>query len=221
MDSIKLQAHPRDLKTTSPQQLRREGLVPAVIYGNYANTAVYVDHKELAKTLATAGESSLVDLEIVGQGQTKILIHDVSRDPQTSHFLHADLLAVRLDEKLETEIEIVLVGESSAVKDLGGNLTTPKTSVRVEALPQDLVAELTLDISSLLELESKLTVGDLVAPKGITILDDADEALVIITSPRTEEELEAELAPTTSEAEAVAVAQTEAASKPAESEDKE
>ncbi len=221
MDSIKLQAHPRDLKTTSPQQLRREGLVPAVIYGNYANTAVYVDHKELAKTLATAGESSLVDLEIVGQGQTKILIHDVSRDPQTSQFLHVDLLAVRLDEKLETEIEIVLIGESAAIKDLGGNLTTPKTSVRVEALPQDLVAELTLDISSLLELESKLTVGDLVMPKGITVLDEADEALVIITSPRTEAELEAELAPTTSEAEAAAVAQTEAASKPVESEDKE
>lgn len=214
-----ISATTREVVGKKVKTLRQEGQLPVVLYGNTKeNLHLTVDAKTFGKVYDVAGSSTLVDLDIAGKQPVKVLIHDVQMDPMTGQYLHADLFQVKLDEKIQTEIPLTFVGESAAVKDLGGNLLTPKTVVNVEAFPQDLVAEIEVDISSLATFDDKLTVASIKAPKGVTILDDAEEAIAVVTEPRSEEELEAELAPTTEEAEAAAIAATEEASteKPAE-----
>ncbi len=214
-----ISATTREVVGKKVKTLRQAGQLPVVLYGNTKeNLHLTVDAKTFGKVYDVAGSSTLVDLDIAGKQPVKVLIHDVQMDPMTGQYLHADLFQVKLDEKIQTEIPLTFVGESAAVKDLGGNLLTPKTVVNVEAFPQDLVAEIEVDISSLATFDDKLTVASIKAPKGVTILDDAEEAIAVVTEPRSEEELEAELAPTTEEAEAAAIAATEEASteKPAE-----
>ena len=214
-----MNATTREIVGRKVKTLRQAGQLPVVLYGNTKeNLHLTVDAKEFGKVYNVAGSSTLVDLNVDGKQTVKVLIHDLQVDPMTGGYLHADLFQVKLDEKIQTEVALSFVGESAAVKDLAGNLLTPKTVVNVEAFPQDLVAEIEVDISQLATFEDKITVADIKAPKGITILDDAEEAIAIVTEPRSEEELEAELAPTSEEAEAAAIAATEEASteKPAE-----
>ncbi len=205
-----------DVRTVVGKQvktLRLAGTLPVVLYGNTKeNLHLSVNTKEFGKVYGVAGSSTLVDLNIEGKQPAKVLIRDLQFDPMTGDYLHADLFQVKLDEKIQTEIPLSFVGVSAAVDDEGGNLVTTKDHIKVEAFPQDLVAEIEVDITSLATFDDKLTVADIKVPQTLTILDDLEETLAIVTPPRSEEELEAELAPTTEEAEAAAVAATEEAS---------
>lgn len=222
MESPTLIAQNRDLIGKQVKKLRLQGNTPVIIYGSSTATmSLAVNTKIFTKLVQEAGSSTLIDLSIDDAKPVKVLIHDSQYDPQTGNILHADLFQVKLDEKLQTEIALTFIGESPAVKDLGGNLVNTKDAVKVEAFPQDLISEIEVDISSLVTFEDKITVADLKVPSTIEILDDPEETLVVVTPPRSEEELEAQLAPTTQEAEAAAIAATEEASteKPEKDED--
>jgi large subunit ribosomal protein L25 len=212
MESPTLTATTRDTLGKKVKQLRFAGDMPVVLYGAGAKTQhLTVNIKEFTKVQHAAG-STLVDLVIDGKKPAKVLIQDLQHDPVTGDTTHADFLQVKLDEKIQTEIPLTFVGESAAVKDLEGNLVTTKDAIKVEAYPQDLLSEIEVDISSIATFDDKITIADIKVPSTITILDDLEETLAVVTPPRTEEELEAELAPTTDEAEAAAVAATEEAS---------
>lgn len=213
MESPVLAAKSRDTLGKQVKKVRLQGMTPVVVYGQGAAAKpLSVDTKTFTKMVLEAGSSTLVDLTVDEAKPVKVLIQDSQYDPQTGNILHADLFQVKLDEKLQTEIALVFVGESPAVADLEGNMVTTKDAVRVEAFPQDLIPEIEVDISSIVTFDDKITVADLKVPSTIEILDDPEETLVVVTAPRSEEELEAELAPTTEEAEAAAVAATEEAS---------
>lgn len=206
-------AKPRTVLGKQVKQLRQQGQLPVVLYGHQAeNQNLAVDNRQFTKLTETVSSSTLVDLEIDNEKPIKVLIHDAQYDPVSGYLLHADLFQVKLDEKLQTEIPLSFVGEAPAVKDLEGNLVITKNALKVEAFPQNLVSEIEVDISDLATFDDKLIVADIKAPADIEVLDDPEETLAIVTPPRSEEELEAELAPTTEEAEAAAIAATEEAS---------
>lgn len=207
MTSPVLTATNRDVLGKKVKNLRKNGQMPVVVYGSGVDTKHYtVDTKAFTKLLSEAGTSTLIDLAVEGGKAVKVLINDYQHDIITGEMIHADLHQVKLDEKIQTEIALTFVGESAAVKDLGGTLVTPKEAIEVEAYPQDLVAELEVDITSLATFDDKITVADIKVPGNITVITDPEETIAIVTEPRSEEELAAELAETDADAEAAAIA---------------
>lgn len=177
-------------RTETPKQTRRDGLVPAVIYGkNFANTSLAIEKTALARLYKEAGTSNLVNLILDDGKSEKTLIHDVQRDLMTEEITHIDFYKVNMKEKIHAEIPLSFVGDSKAVIENEGTLITPKDSIEVECLPADLIPELEVDISVLDDFEKDIRVSDLKLPEGIEILDDAEEVIAHVEEPRSDEEL--------------------------------
>lgn len=175
----------------SVQVLRKEGFIPAEVYGhNVQNVHVAVSANEFEKVLRKAGESTIVILDIAGLGKRNVLIHDTQRHMVKSHALHVDFYEISMTEKLQTTIQLEFIGESSAVKALGGTLVKTLTEVEVECLPVDLPHNLVVDIASLATFEDVITVKDIALPKGVAMLTDPEETVAKIQPPR---DVEAEL----------------------------
>ena len=176
-------------------QLRREGFVPGVIYGRGAENAnVTVTRASLEQALKVAGENTLLELEIEGAKSKHVLIHDVQRDPVKDILGHVDFLEVRLDQKIKAEIPLVFVGESPAVKEFSGVLVRNIQHIEVEALPQNLPHEISVDISSLGNFGDQILVKDINLGHDVKIEADAEAILATVQEPKSQEELEAELA---------------------------
>jgi large subunit ribosomal protein L25 len=175
MDRIELNAQHRDVSKRSAKRLRREGEVPAMLYGyDIGNIPIRIPVLELRRTLTQAGGSQLIELRI-GDGQSQpVLAREIQRNVLTGDPIHVDFLAVNMAEKITAEVAVVLVGEPAAVAEGEGMLLQGATSVEIECLPGDLVPSLELDVSGL-ELNESLFVSDLQAPAGIAILSDPDE----------------------------------------------
>ena len=169
-------------------KLRKQSKIPAVVYGHGANNqSVVLDYRAFEKLYNSAGTSSLVDLAVEGSAKPlKVLISEVQRDPVTSKVIHVDLHQVRMDEKIRTEINLEFVGESPAVKSLGGNLVINTNTLTVECLPQDLISSISVDISQLSELDQNIHVRDLSVPVGMTVIDSPDGSVVSVLAPRVE-----------------------------------
>ena len=119
------------------------------------------------------------------------LAKEIQRDPVKRHYLHVDFYAVKMDEKVKAHVPVVLKGEAPAVEDLDGILTLGLDEIEIECLPGDLVNSIEVDISSLAELNSSISVADLQFPETLTVLSDPDSMVVRIEAPRTVEEVEA------------------------------
>ncbi|MEK7103749.1 MAG: 50S ribosomal protein L25 [Patescibacteria group bacterium] len=192
METITLTAQQRTITGKKLAVLRAQKLVPAVLYGHKVeNKLLSVPVVAFDKTYEKAGESALVDLAIDGGAPVKVLIHDVSRNPVKGFVEHVDFYQVNMKEKLETEIPLVFVGESKAVKELGGTLVKSIEELEVRCLPSDLVHEITVDISSLATFDDVIKVKDIVLPAGMEALDDGEEVLISVAEPASEEELAA------------------------------
>lgn len=178
------------------KELRKKGLMPAVVYGEGLKTkSISLQIKDFEKTHRIAGESALIKLRIEDSETKKseeynVLIHDIASHPLKGHPLHADLYAVRMDKILRTKIPLMFTGESPAVKNEGGVLVKVVHELEIEALPKDLPHELKIDISPLETLEQKLFVKDIQVPPGVKILASAEEVVVLVEAPRSQEELE-------------------------------
>ena len=186
-----LKASPREILGRKTKNLRKNGQIPAILYGrNFKNIPLSLDAAEFDKVFNTAGGSTLVALETKGQEPVKILIHEPQRDPVTDKIIHADLYKVDMTQEIHTEIPLEFMGTSPAVEDLEGNLITNKDALEVECLPDKLVSEIKVDISSLKTFENLIKISDLNIPEGIKILADPEEIVAQVTPPRSEEELE-------------------------------
>ncbi len=164
--------------------------MPGIVYGHgFNNEAVVIAKKDLLKAHEQAGQSSLIDLTIADKAAYKVLIHELQYDPVSDEPIHVDLYRVKMTEKIKTEIPIKLVGEAPAVEDLQGTLIQNKDELRVEALPQDLVHEIEVDISRLKTFEDKIHVKDLTIPSGIEVQEEPEEVVALVQPPRSEEEL--------------------------------
>lgn len=190
METLTLQAKTRTIMGRKTYKLRNEGIIPAVVYGVGTEPLnIEVDHKAFAKALKTAGESTLVELTVDGGKALHVLIQDAQTNPLREEFTHADFRAVDMTKKIEAEVKLAFVGESPAVKGLGGTLVRPIDEIRVRALPKDLVSHIDVDISTLATFEDQILVKDLPVPSGLEILEDENAAVALVAAPRSEEEL--------------------------------
>ncbi len=175
-----------------PSVLRREGKLPAVLYGRgIKNQNLTVSQKDFQKIYKEAGSSSLISLIINSEPPRRVLIHEVQADPLSGKFIHTDFYQVKMTEKIKAEVPLVFVGTSKAVKEKGGVLVKNIVALEVEALPQDLPHELTVDISSLETFEDAVKIADLKLPKGVEVLAGKEDIIATVSPPRSEEELKA------------------------------
>jgi large subunit ribosomal protein L25 len=192
MDKIVLNLTTRQERGKRLASLRREGRIPAVVYGHgNESTAVSADARTLEKTYAQAGGNKIIGLKVDDNRQQNALIHDVQLDGRTGQLTHADFYVVRMDEKLKTDIPLHVVGESTAVYQQEGTLVRPLDTIEVEALPADLPEQIEVDISILDDFEKSITVGDLQIPSNVEVLTPAEELVARVEPPRSDEELEA------------------------------
>lgn len=172
--------------------LRQQGIIPAVVYGHGTeNLSLAVEEKIFSRIYNQAGASTLINLQIDERTPIKVLIQDVQRDPLSSGFLHIDFYQVKMHEKIEAEVNLVFQGEAAAIRELGGVLVKNLDHLKVKCLPQDLVHEISVDISLLKTFTDKIRVSDLKIPANIQILDKPEEIVALVEEPRSEEELKA------------------------------
>jgi large subunit ribosomal protein L25 len=190
MEEIVLQAKTRNVTGKQVKALRREGVLPAVIYGRAKDSInISLDFRESSRVIPTITSSQLVVVDVDGKKHTT-LVRDRQRQPVTGDLLHVDFLEVSMTEKLRTRVMIELVGESPAVKNVSGILVSNLEELHVEAYPGDLPERITVDISKLNGVGKAIYVRDIQAIKGVEILDEDDELIVVITAQAAEEELE-------------------------------
>lgn len=190
MSELVLQAQNRKVLGKKVHTLRKEGKIPAILYGSKIKTQpLQVDYAMFETVYRQAGESSLVDLVTEDGKPVKVLIHAVQRNPLTERFEHVDLYQVDLKKKITAEIELRFENESPAVKELGGVLVKSLDRVKVECLPEDLVHEIKVDLSPLKTFDDIIYVKDIVIPSGITFVEKVDETVALVKPPRSEDEL--------------------------------
>ena len=178
MTEIKLKAERRSLPTPALNEGRVKGNIPAELYGmGQKNQHLFLNSAELEKVYAQAGGSRLVDLAIGDEPLFKVLIQAIQRHPVTSRVLHLDLYQVKMDQALTTDIPLVFLGESKAVKELGGTLVKSLEKIAVSCLPQDLIPSLEVDISGLNNFHDVVRVKDLKIPSTIKVLINLEEVV--------------------------------------------
>ena len=189
--TLELKAQVRNTVGKKLKTLREKGIIPAVVYGHgHKPISLEVNYEEFRNLFEKAGESTLIKL-MVGEHTKNVLIHDIARDPMSDKFIHVDFYQVRMDKTLTAEVQLVFVGEASAVKNLDGILVKNITEVEVEALPKDLPHEIKVDISFLDSFDKRIRIKDLQLPIGVKVLAEPGEVVVSVKPPRTEEELKA------------------------------
>jgi large subunit ribosomal protein L25 len=224
-ETFELKANPREETGRKVEELRDKFLLPAVVYGHdFANQNITLSESEFERVFRAAGESSLVDLIIGAEKPIKVLIHEMQNDPITDKPVHVDFYKVNMDEKIKTEVEIVFVGESGAVKDLGGVLIKTLEKLHIECLPSDLIHNVEVDLSALKQIGDVIRVSDLKVPASIMVLTNPENPVVLVEEMKVE--VFKEETPAVAEgAEGAAVPPTEAevaaaAAEAAESEEK-
>jgi large subunit ribosomal protein L25 len=187
---VALKASPRDLVGKSSHVLAREGQIPAVLYGHGVRTEnLVVDRREFEKLMHDAAVgSTLVDLSVEGHAKpVHVIIKEVRHDEVKGSVQHIDFWAVRMTQKMQTSIAITFVGSSEGEKT-GGVIMHALRELKVEALPKDLPEHIEADVSPLHVGES-LTVADIVAPEGVTLLDDPATVVASVMAPTVMEEV--------------------------------
>jgi large subunit ribosomal protein L25 len=168
-------------------RLRREGLVPAVVYGlGEESLPVTVSARELGHLLAgEAGANTLITLKVDGKSQLT-LARQIQRNPVKGTYVHVDFIRVRADQAIQAEVPIHLTGNAEGVSR-GGVLEQMVHTLSIEAKPGDLPNVIEIDISAL-EIGGDVRVGELTVPAGVTVLQDAEELVAHISAPRVQEE---------------------------------
>jgi large subunit ribosomal protein L25 len=191
MDKVKLSAKIRDVFGRKTKKGKKEGLVPAVVYGKKVKPqSVWIKALDFSKLLKKSGESTMIELEIDEKDKRNVIIYEIQKDPVAGNFIHADFFQVRMDEEIEKEVELSYIGEAPAVKELGGVLVKSLDEINVKCLPADLPSEIEVDISVLKTFEDHITVKDLKISPKVKFDIDPETVVALVAPPRSEEELE-------------------------------
>lgn len=168
--------------------IRREGRLPAVVYGHgVASKSVSLDAHEFDLLRHRAGSNILVDLVVDERTPQAVLIHAVQIDVVSRRALHADLLAVQMTEERTVDVPVHATGTSPADELGQGTLLHVLEHVKVRALPDNLPASIEYDVSGLTEVDSAVFVSDLAIPEGVTLLSDPGEIVAKILRSRAAE----------------------------------
>lgn len=196
MEEIVLKAIRRTVIGKQVKAIRREGKLPAVIYGHYIEPiSIVMDLKDTTHNLTGLAPSALVTVDVEGT-QHKALVREKQRNKITGTLLHVDFMAISMTEKLRSQVYIEITGVAPAIKDFDGVLVTGMDEVEVECLPQDLPERIMADISGLLKIGDGIYVRDLVVPEGVKVLEEPETMVALITAQAAVEE---EVAPVVAE----------------------
>jgi large subunit ribosomal protein L25 len=198
-DRPRLAAASRTVTGKAVARLRKEGLVPAVVYGHgTASEPVSLDAHDFDQLRRHTGASTLIDLSVDDHKVRPVLVSNVQVHPVNRRPLHVDLFVVRMTEELTVEVPLVGTGVAPA-SESGGTLVHPVSTVRVRALPANLPDSLHYDLASLTSYDVTITVADIEAPEGVTIVADPADVVARVLAPRVEE-VEVVATPTEGEA---------------------
>lgn len=190
MEKVVLPAIRRTVTGKKVGALRREGKLPAVLYGHkFDATPILLDLHQTMLKLTGLTSSSLVTIELDGK-QHAALVREKQKNYITNTLLHVDFQVVSLKEKIRAKVMLELVGVSPAVKDFNGVVVSGVTEIEVESLPQDLPERIEVDISNLTTIGSNVHVRDIKLSDKVEILTDLDEMIVIITGAEEEKAVE-------------------------------
>jgi large subunit ribosomal protein L25 len=191
MEEVVLKGELRQIVGKQVKALRREGRLPAVIYGMSSKPmAITLDMREASRILPTITSSHLIVVDLDGQ-KHNALVREKQRNPVSGHLIHVDFQEVSMTEKLRTTVMIELQGEAPAVKNLNGVVVTGVERLDVESLPGDLPERILVDLSKLNEIGDAIYVRDIVLPPAVEVLTNLEEMVALVTAPVMEEEPEA------------------------------
>lgn len=193
-ERLSITAEPREIVGKKVKRLRREGIVPAVIYGQKESVTIQLDNLSLRRVLRQAGSTNLIDVSL-GKSKRTVLVREIQSHVTRGDLLHVDFIEVDLKVMIAAEAQLVAVGTSAPEAEGLGVVTLALRAVEIEGLPDALVSEIEVDISQIETPDMVIYVSDLVAPEGVTILTDMETTVArfefekIVEEEEEEEEL--------------------------------
>ena len=190
MEELVLEAEVREGKGKSyAKKLRKDGLIPAVVYGVDEPVSIQLDPEVLYSLLNTpAGSNVVFKLKVTGEKKKErsVIVKDLNYNVMNDSYVHVDLLEIRMDQKITVSVPIVLEGEAVGIK-MGGVLSQVLRELEVECLPVDIPEQIMLDISDV-DIGGVLHVRDISIPGNVSLLNVIDDPVLSITAPVEEEE---------------------------------
>ena len=192
MEFVELRSETRATKGKQVRQLRRQGWVPAIVYGpDLATTAIQAEERSITAAMRAAGETLLINLFIGDMAQPyPVLAREIQRDALNDRLMHVDFYQVRLTEKVRTTPRLEFHGEPTLVKSGVAVLIHNISEIEVECLPTDLISSIRVDVSGLEKMDDTVLVRDLVVPPGLTLLVDPQAVVASLVATRMEIEEE-------------------------------
>ncbi len=188
-----LKAEKRETKKSVLNKLRKNGFIPAVIYGkDIENQTIAVEEKVFSKVYRQVGRSGIITLELDNE-EHPVMVYDLQVDPIKNNVIHADFLKVDMNIEVDAEIPIQFTGQAPGEKE-GGIIQQSLHALNVRALPANLPASIEVSLDSL-NIGDSISVGDLKTEEDYTILNDDEEVIVSVLAPTSAEAEEGEDAP--------------------------
>jgi len=189
MSNLILKAKTRKFLGKRVSSLRKNGIIPAVVYGhNFKSQNLEIDQNNFNKIFDQAGTNTILDLVIDEKDSIKALIHELQYDQIKDYVTHVDFYRIKDTEKVKVEVNLNFLNEAPAIKEKGGILIHNLSEVEIEALPKDLIHGIDVDLSILKDLNDLIRIKDLKVPLTVKILNDLEEVVVNVSVPRKEEE---------------------------------
>jgi large subunit ribosomal protein L25 len=196
---MELKAEKRETTGKATRRLRRQGKLPAVVYGQRATATVEVDMHDFERVYARSGRTQLIDLSVDSGLPNKVLVKEVQISPRYNTLLHVDFHEVSLRERLQVDVPVSVTGEAEPVRGGEADVLQVLHSIRVECVPTKIPEVIEVDISGLAEVDAAVRLSDLRMPEGVTVVGDPDDVIVKLAARRVAAEAEA---PAAEEAEA-------------------
>lgn len=187
-EKVELIVTPREATGKAAKRLRKEGFLPANIYGHHEDSqAIQIEVRDFERVLRLHAATGLINLRQSGDGtiQTALIRH-VQHDPRSGKAIHVDFFRVSMTERLAVKVALRFVGEAPAVKNEGGVLLHLLDAIEVEGMASELPEFIEVDISPLTEIDSILHAGDVKLPDGFTLNTDPNEGVAKVSATRAE-----------------------------------
>lgn len=183
-----LKVAPRTIMGKANKRLRKEGMLPANIYGHkQAPVAIQVDAIEFERLRRAHGARNIISLLMPDAPVETALIRHVQHNPKTGKIVHIDFTRVSLRERIQVNLPLNYVGEAPGVKIEGGVFLHIVDALAVECTASDMIESLDVDISSLTDIDATLHAGDIKLPANFTLITNAEEPIAKVAAPRIEE----------------------------------
>ncbi|MBA3825314.1 MAG: 50S ribosomal protein L25 [Ktedonobacterales bacterium] len=177
-EQVRLQTEPRTALGHHARVLRREGKVPARIYGHGDSVPVQIDERTFTRLRETHQTSGVIYLALgEGKAPETVLVRHIEHEPRSGKILHIDFFRVRMNELIRGRVPLRLVGESPAAKLNGGSVIALLEALEIESLPDDIPTAADVDVTKLINADDVIHAGDINLPSGVTLVTDASEPI--------------------------------------------